>query len=122
VTIADLVLAAEFPVISKALGPYVPLIVVNCIILGRAEAFASKQPVGRTLLDAMGNGLGFLMILTSLGAVREFFGFGSVFGLGLLNQWPSFHPWVVMVGPAGAFLTLGSGLGLINYLARKGGA
>ena len=122
VTVADLVLAAWFPAQSKALGPYVPLIVVNCIVLGRAEAFASKQPVGRSFLDAAGNALGFVMVLTALGSVREFFGFGSVFGVELLARIDAFNPWVVMVGPAGAFLTLGIGLGLINYLTRKGAA
>jgi len=119
VTIADLVLAAQFPVISKALGPYVPLIVVNCVILGRNEAFASKQPLGRTFLDATGNALGFVIVLTCLGAVREFFGFGSVFGVELLARLEFFRPWIVMVGPAGAFLTLGVGLGLINYFSGK---
>ena len=122
VTIADLVLAAWFPIQSKALGPYVPLIVVNCVVLGRAEAFASKQPVGRTFLDAAGNAIGFVMVLTALGAVREFFGFGSVFGIEMLARLDFYNPWVVMVGPAGAFLTLGIGLGLINYLTRKGSA
>ena len=119
VTIADLVMAAQFPAISKALGPYVPLIVVNCIILGRSEAFASKQPLGRTFLDATGNAAGIVLVLTSLGAVREFFGFGSVFGFELLARFEFFRPWIVMVGPAGAFLTLGVSLGLINYFSGK---
>jgi Na+-translocating ferredoxin:NAD+ oxidoreductase subunit E len=121
VTIADLVMAAEFPAISKALGPYIPLIVVNCVILGRAEAFASKQSVGRTFLDATGNSIGFVTVLTCLGAVREILGAGSVFGFTVLS--PSFFtPWIVMVGPAGAFLTLGVGLGLLNYATKKGAA
>ena len=117
VTVADMVLAAEFPDISKALGPYVPLIVVNCIILGRAEAFASKNRLGRSLLDALGNATGFLMALVALGAVRELLGTGSIFGFMLLGA--PFKPWLVMILPAGAFLTLGMALGLINYFTRQ---
>ncbi|MBD3309118.1 electron transport complex subunit RsxE, partial [candidate division KSB3 bacterium] len=121
VTVADRFLAAMFPPISKALGPYVPLIVVNCIILGRQEAFASKNPVSRSVLDAVVMGGGFLITLTILGLVREIFGSGSIFGLQILGEW--FKPWVVMILPAGAFLSLGIGLGIINHIvARKQGS
>jgi len=118
VTIADMVLGAEFPQISKALGAYVPLIVVNCVILGRAEAFASKNGIVRSLMDALGNGVGFLIALMSLGAIREILGTGQVFGMGNLSV--LYHPWLVMILPAGAFLTLGCSLGLINYMTRRG--
>jgi electron transport complex protein RnfE len=121
VTVADQFLAAMFPPISKALGPYVPLIVVNCIILGRQEAFASKNPLGRSVFDAIVMGCGFIATLTTLGVVREILGSGSLFGVQILGEW--FRPWVVMILPAGAFLSLGIGLGIINYIVgRKKGA
>jgi Na+-translocating ferredoxin:NAD+ oxidoreductase subunit E len=117
VTIADLVLAAEFPAISKSLGPYVPLIVVNCVILGRSEAFASKNGVGRSLVDALGNAVGFLLALVALGGIRELIGTGSLFGAALIGA--PFKPWLIMILPAGAFLTLGVGLGLIRQFTDK---
>jgi electron transport complex protein RnfE len=117
VTVADRFLAAMFPPISKALGPYVPLIVVNCIILGRQEAFASKNPLHRSILDAIVMGCGFIATLTTLGIVREILGSGSIFGVQVLGEW--FKPWVVMILPAGAFLSLGIGLGIINYIVGR---
>jgi electron transport complex protein RnfE len=105
VTIADRFLAAYFPPLSKALGPYVPLIVVNCIILGRAEAFASRSPVGRSLIDALGMSLGYTISLLILSAVRELLGSGTLLGQRVLGAW--FEPWVIMLLPPGAFLTLG---------------
>lgn len=120
VTVADRFLAAMFPPISAALGPYVPLIVVNCIILGRQEAFASKNPLGKSVIDAVVMGCGFIATLTTLGIVREILGSGSIFGIQILGEW--FNPWVVMILPAGAFLSLGIGLGIINSIvARKKG-
>lgn len=117
VTVADQFLAAFFPDISKALGPYVPLIVVNCIILGRQEAFASKNPIHKSILDAVVMGCGFIATLTVLGSVREILGSGSLFGVQLLGEW--FKPWLVMILPAGAFLSLGIGLGIINYIVSR---
>ena len=117
VTVADQFLGAFFPDISKALGPYVPLIVVNCIILGRQEAFASKNPVHKSILDAVVMGCGFIATLTVLGSIREILGSGSLFRLQLLGEW--FKPWVVMILPAGAFLSLGIGLGIINYIVSR---
>jgi electron transport complex protein RnfE len=118
VTLADVFLKAQFPQISKALGPYVPLIVVNCIILGRAEAFASKNTIGKSLVDALGMSLGFLWGLIILGSLRELLGNGTVFGLRLLGQ--NFENWVVMILPAGAFIVLGFLVALMNFLeARK---
>lgn len=105
VTIADKFLAAWYPLISKSLGPYIPLIVVNCLILGRQEAFASKNSPFRALLDAIGMGIGFLIVLVLLGAVRELLGNGTIFGVSLL--WDSFKPWMIMILPPGAFLSLG---------------
>jgi electron transport complex protein RnfE len=105
VTIADLVLNAVVPEIHRALGAFIALIVVNCMILGRQEAFASKQPVGRAMLDAAGTGLGFILALTMMGSFREILGYGSFLGVPLFG--PSFEPWIVMILPAGGFFALG---------------
>ena len=105
VTIADMLLEAAVPVIHKQLGPFVALIVVNCIILGRAEAFASRNSVRRSLLDALGTATGFTIILVLLSAVRELLGTGALLGVDLFG--PRFEPWVIMVLPPGGFLTLG---------------
>jgi len=117
VTIVDLVMKAKFPELSKSLGPFIPLIVVNCVILGRAEAFASKNNPLRSFLDALGNGLGILLVLTVLGAIREVFGSRAVFGFQILPD--AFEPWIIMILPAGAFLTLGLLLGLSNTLTER---
>jgi len=117
VTVIDYFLKAKFPSISKALGPYVPLIVVNCIILGRIEAFTSKNPVLPSLADTLGMGIGFTGALTMLGIIREILGSGSVFNYQILGS--SFRPWVIMILPPGAFLTLGIMIGLINTFFKK---
>ena len=118
VTIADRFMAAFYPLISKDLGPYVPLIVVNCIILGRAEAFASKNSVFRSILDSAGMGTGFILVLIALGAFREFLGSASIFGITILGDW--FEPWLIMILPGGAFLGLGIFIGIANWInARK---
>ena len=117
VTIIDYFFKANYPSISKALGPYVPLIVVNCIILGRQEAFTSKNPPLLALVDALGMGAGFTGALVILGSIRELLGSGSVFGLPVLGG--SFRPWVIMILPPGAFLTLGILIGLINLLTKR---
>lgn len=105
VTVADLLLAAGFPEISKSLGPFVPLIVVNCIILGRAEAFAGKVAPPRALADAVGMGAGFTLTLGVISALRELLGSGTLLGYHLLGA--RFEPWVMMVMPPGGFLVLG---------------
>jgi electron transport complex protein RnfE len=105
VTVADMVLAAAFPEISKALGPFIPLIVVNCIILGRAEAFAGKVGPLRAVADAIGMGLGFMLALLMVSAFRELLGSGSLLGFSVFG--PRYEPWVFMVMPPGGFLTLG---------------
>lgn len=117
VTVTDIFLAAVFPAISKALGPYIPLIVANCIILGRAEAFAQKNPVLPTAMDTLGIGIGFAMSLTLMGTIREVLGFGSVFGFRLLGSW--FEPWIVMILPAGAFLVLGGLVALVSWISSR---
>ena len=116
VTVADYFLKAKFPPISKELGPYVPLIVVNCIILGRAEAFASKNSVIRSLADALGMGAGFMIALVILGGARELFAGGAIFGYTLLPDW---QPWVVMILPAGAFISLGIMVGLFKIISKR---
>ncbi|MGD2278888.1 MAG: electron transport complex subunit E [Candidatus Omnitrophota bacterium] len=117
VTAADYFLKANFYQISKALGPYVPLIVVNCLILGRAEAFASKRSVPRSFLDALGMGLGFTCALLVLGSCREVLGSGTVFGHRIM--WKGFEPWVVMMLPAGAFITLGFLVGIFKVIDKR---
>lgn len=120
VTIADRFLAAFFPPLSKNLGPYVPLIVVNCIILGRQEAFSSKNSVGRSVIDALGMSVGFILALLILSAIREILGSGTFFGLQIMGPW--FKPWIIMILPPGAFITLGFLIGLfllIEYKAKK---
>jgi electron transport complex protein RnfE len=118
VTVADLSLQALVPDIHKALGAFIALIVVNCMILGRQEAFASKRPVGRALLDALGTGAGFSIALFMLGAVREVLGSGSFLGIALFG--PAYEPWIVMILPPGGFLTLGALLlGLASWQEKR---
>ncbi|MGB8951882.1 MAG: electron transport complex subunit E [Candidatus Aminicenantales bacterium] len=117
VTIADRFLAAYFPPLSKALGPYVPLIVVNCIILGRAEAFASKNTVGRSFVDALGMSAGYTVIIILIGVIREVLGNGTLLGFRILGAW--YEPWIVMILPPGAFLTLGIIVAVANQIELK---
>jgi electron transport complex protein RnfE len=117
VTVADRVMAAFFPPISKALGPYVPLIVVNCIILGRQEAFSSRNSVGRSLIDALGMSTGFVLALLVLSSIREVLGAGTFLGYQVMGPW--FTPWIIMILPAGAFITLGVLLGIALLVEQK---
>ena len=117
VTIADQFLKAYFYSISEALGPYVPLIVVNCIILGRQEAFSSKNSAGRSLLDALGMSSGFVLALFVLSAIRELLGAGTFLGYQVMGPW--FKPWIIMILPAGAFITLGILLGIALLIESK---
>ena len=116
VTVVDLVMNAYAHDLHKALGVFIPLIVVNCVILGRAEAFASRNGVAASLADGLGMGLGFTLSLTLLGAVREVLGNGTLFGAAVLG--PSYQPLIVMVLPPGAFITLGLLLAGINRVTR----
>lgn len=117
VTLTDIFLKAMFPAISKALGPFIPLIIVNCIILGRVEAYASKNSPKMAVVDALGMGLGFTWGLVLLGAVREILGSASVFGISILGDW--FTPWIIMILPAGAFLALGFIVAIMNVIENK---
>lgn len=118
VTFTDYFLKAFFPDIAASLSLFIPLIVVNCLILGRQEAFASKNPTHRAIADALGMGIGFTWVLVVLSAVREFFGMGSIFGIELLGSW--YQPMVIMILPAGAFISLGILVGLMNVIKRRG--
>ena len=116
VTIIDLLLQAYLPALSKSLGVFIPLIVVNCIILGRAEAFASKNSPLDSILDGVGIGLGFTLALTAVGAVREILGSGAIFGVSLGTA--DYMPLIFVLAP-GAFLVLGYLMVLFNKLAKK---
>jgi len=117
VTICDLFLKAYMPKMSEILGAYVPLIIVNCIIIFRAEACASKSGPLVSILDGIGMGTGFTLALCTLSAVRELLATGHVFDVQIMPK--AFVPWLAMQMPIGAFVTLGLILGLINVLTRK---
>jgi electron transport complex protein RnfE len=117
VTVVDYLIAAISLDLHKALGAFIALIVVNCLILGRAEAFASKNTVWRSLLDGLGMGIGFAFALLCLGGVREILGIGTLFGAQLFHD--TFQPWVVMVLPGGGFFTLAGWLLLFNGLSQR---
>lgn len=117
VTIADMVMEATLPDVHKALGAFVYLIVVNCMILARQEAFASKQPIVRSLLDAAGTGLGFIIALLLMGTIREVLGYGSFFGLDLLGR--SYERWTIMILPPGGFFAIGFLLLGLNWLRLR---
>lgn len=114
VTIVELLLKAYFPSINEALGIYIPLIVVNCIIFGRVEAYAAKNPVGVSLFDGIGMGLGFTIALLLIGSFRELLGAGTLFGARVMPA--SFEPISIFVQPPGAFLVLAMLTALQNKL------
>ena len=116
VTILQLVIKAYLPDVDKALGLFIPLIVVNCIILGRAEAFAAKNSPLASLADGIGIGLGFTLALTLLGIVRELLGAGSVFGLTLLPEESNI---LLFILPPGAFISLGFLIAIVNKLKKS---
>lgn len=117
VTVADFSLQAAAPAVHRELGAFISLIVVNCLILGRQEAFASKQPVRLALADAAGMGGGFALALTLLGGAREVLGKGSFFGIALFGE--RFEPWVIMILPPGGFLMLGAILLVFAWFAES---
>ena len=117
VTVTDYTLEALVPKIHKELGAFIPLIVVNCMILGRQEAFASRHSVRLAVVDALGMAGGFLFALLALGSVREILGNGSLFNIPLFG--PHFEPWIIMILPPGGFLTLGLLLLFFNWIKER---
>ena len=117
VTIVDMFLKAYMYDMSRKLGPYIPLIIVNCIIIARAEACASKSRLLPSLADALGMGLGFTLALCLLASIREILADGTWFNYRVM--WDSFTPWTIMKLAPGAFLTFGIVVGLNNFLRRK---
>jgi electron transport complex protein RnfE len=120
--IADMTLEATVPDVHRAMGPYIALIITNCIVLGRQEAFASRQVVGLSILDALGNGIGFTIALLLMGIPREVLGSGTFLGVQVMPR--SFEPWVVMLLPPGGFFMIGVLLLVANWadlrkLARR---
>jgi electron transport complex protein RnfE len=116
VTIADLFMKAYSPALSRSLGMFVPLIVVNCIVLGRAEAFSSKEGPLRSILDALGMGIGFTWALILISAIREVLGNGTIMGFCISRN---FEPPLFMILAPGALLTIGLLIGMINYFTHK---
>lgn len=118
VTIIEMVLKAYLPSISNSLGIFIPLIVVNCIILARAEAFASKNGVMPSILDGLGMGLGFTLALVIISAIREILGNGTILGLSLFG--PNYEPVIMAIMPPGAFIILGVIIAVVNIIAKGG--
>ncbi len=118
VSVIEMLLKAYFPALAQSLGLFIPLIVVNCIILGRAEAFASKNGIGASFMDGLAMGLGFTFALLVLAVIREILGNGTLFGFSLFPE--GFQPAIMMILPPGGFITLGLVLAAIN-LMKKGG-
>jgi electron transport complex protein RnfE len=117
VTVADFTLAALAPLVHKELGAFIALIVVNCLILGRQEAFASRRSVRAAGADALGMSLGFTFALFLLGSIREVLGSGALFGVSLFGD--RFEPWVIMILPPGGFITLGLLIALFAYATER---
>jgi electron transport complex protein RnfE len=116
VTITELTMKAYSPALDRALGIYVPLIVVNCIVLGRAEAFASKNSVMKSLFDGIGMGVGFTLALILISSIREFLGAGKIMGLNIIK---GFEPAFILGMPSGALLVIGLLLGFFNLLKER---
>lgn len=116
VTMVDLLIAAFVPALYEALGIFIPLIVVNCIILGRAEAYAAKNDVLPSTVDGVVMGVGFALALTLVGSLREFFSAGTLFGFAIA---PFKHQFILMILAPGAFITLGLVLAFINYMQNR---
>lgn len=117
VTIADYSILALMPAVHKELGAFIPLIVANCMILGRQEAFAFRHGVKHAVVDAVGMSGGFMIALMALGSVREILGSGTLFNIQLFGA--NFEPWVIMILPPGGFLTLGLILLVFNWATQK---
>ena len=119
VTLVDYIIQAISLDLYNKLGAFIQLIVVNCLILGRAEAFASKNSFGRSVISATGMGLGFTLALIMLGGIRELLGAGQLLGYQVFST--QFEPWVIMILPPGGFIVLGCWLLLINYVKQRKG-
>ncbi len=117
VTVVELVMGAYLPELSKSLGIFIPLIVVNCIILGRAEAFASKNGIFRSILDAIGMGIGFTFALVLISALREILGDGKLMGYMVFG--PNYKPVLMMILAPGAFITMGLLMGFFNMIDER---
>lgn len=117
VTLTDYVMQAYYPALYKQLGVFVPLIVVNCIILGRAEAFAYKNGVLSSTLDGFGMGLGFTLVITVIGAIRELIGNGTIFGKAVFSS--NFQPALIMILPPGGFITIGILMAFLHFYQNK---
>lgn len=117
VTVVEYLIQAISLELHKNLGAFISLIVVNCLILGRAEAFASKNSIGKSVLDALGMGVGFTFALLCLGGVRELLGNGTLFNVSVLGS--QYEPWIVMILPGGGFFTLGIWLLFFNWLKER---
>ncbi|MDD6273826.1 MAG: electron transport complex subunit E [Clostridiaceae bacterium] len=117
VTVIDLLMQAYLPSLSKSLGLYIPLIVVNCIILARAEAFASKNSVLPSFVDGLSMGVGFTLALSAIAVVREILGNGTIYGISLFGA--SFQPAAIMIMAPGGFLTLGLIIALVQKLRQR---
>ncbi|ERK29346.1 RnfABCDGE type electron transport complex subunit E [Clostridium intestinale] len=114
VTIIEMFIQGYVPALYKSLGIFIPLIVVNCVILGRAEAYASKNPIIPSIFDGLGMGLGFTLALTIVGVIRELIGSGAVFGFIIMPE--SYKPASIMILAPGAFITLGFLMTILNYI------
>ncbi len=117
VTLVEYIIQAISLDIHKALGAFISLIVVNCIILGRAESFASKNPPGKAFVDAVGVGVGFTLAILSMGSIREVLGSGSFAGVDLFGA--GYEPWIIMILPGGGFFVLGALLLAVNKINRS---
>ena len=116
-TVVDLFMKAYFPALYEVLGIFIPLIVVNCIVLARAEAFASKVGVARATADALGMGLGYTWAITLISMIREIMGSGTLFGYPVMGE--GFTNWVIAILPPGAFIVMGILVGIMNMITRK---
>lgn len=116
-TVVDLFMKAYFPALYEVMGIFIPLIVVNCIVLARAEAFASKVGPIRATADALGMGLGYTWAITLISMIRELMGAGTLFGYQVMGD--GFTPWIIAILPPGAFIVMGILVGLMNMITRK---
>jgi electron transport complex protein RnfE len=114
VTIVEMVMSAYFPALSESLGIFIPLIVVNCIILGRAEGYASKNPLIPSIIDGIGMGVGFTLALIAISFARELMGSGYLLGFNIMGE--NFKPVLLLILPPGAFLVIGLYMGFLNWL------